>query len=182
MFAKETAYYCLGSEQCVTLVMAVMAATLRIMATIVVSLPHNLTQGRLSWTDLFVHMLLLGRGVSRSNRALTRHDLLGVKPAEILWFSSIFQKLRLPKVFDAQTANCINPFAVAVIRVKTWDLFYGISHTENLLDHLVTEGPMTDAKGSVVLTIRTCTDQKWRVLDILETRGEKACRKFFHHV
>ena len=88
--------------------------------------------------------------------------------------------LHLSKVFDAQNSNCINPFAVDVIRVKTWDLNYGISHTENLLDHLITEGPMIDAKGSVILTIRTCKDQNWRVLDILEATVGNALRKFFH--
>lgn len=83
--------------------------------------------------------------------------------------------------FDAQAASTyINPYAVDVIRTKRKDLVYGISHTEDLLDHLVTEGVMTAAKKSIVLTIRTRKDQNSRVLDILEARGERACRKFFH--
>ncbi|XP_078115723.1 CARD- and ANK-domain containing inflammasome adapter protein [Sander vitreus] len=85
------------------------------------------------------------------------------------------------KGFDAQaTSTYINPYAVDVIRAKRRDLVYGISHTEDLLDLLVTEGVMTAAKRSIVLTIRTRKDQNSRVLDILEARGERACRKFFH--
>ncbi|XP_070689060.1 CARD- and ANK-domain containing inflammasome adapter protein [Pempheris klunzingeri] len=85
------------------------------------------------------------------------------------------------KAFDAQTAsNYINPYAVDVIRAKRRDLIYGISNTKDLLDLLVTEGAMTAAKRSIVLTIRTRKDQNCRVLDILEARGERACRKFFH--
>ncbi|XP_045906758.1 CARD- and ANK-domain containing inflammasome adapter protein [Micropterus dolomieu] len=85
------------------------------------------------------------------------------------------------KGFDAQAAsNYINPYAVDVIRAKRRDLVYGISHTEDLLDLLVTEGVMTAAKRSIVLTIRTRKDQNSRVLDILEAKGERACRKFFH--
>ncbi|XP_040896288.1 CARD- and ANK-domain containing inflammasome adapter protein [Toxotes jaculatrix] len=85
------------------------------------------------------------------------------------------------KNFDAQAAsNYINPYAVDVIRAKRRDLVYGISHTEDLLDLLVTEGVMTAAKRSIVLTIGTRKDQNSRVLDILEARGERACRKFFH--
>ncbi|XP_058494935.1 CARD- and ANK-domain containing inflammasome adapter protein [Solea solea] len=83
--------------------------------------------------------------------------------------------------FDAQTvSNYINPYAVDVIRSKRRDLVYGISHTEDLLDLLVTEGVMTAAKRSIILTIGTRTDQNSRVLDILEARGERACRRFFH--
>ncbi|XP_070765650.1 CARD- and ANK-domain containing inflammasome adapter protein [Enoplosus armatus] len=85
------------------------------------------------------------------------------------------------KGFDAQAAsNYINPYAVDVIRAKRRDLVYGISHTEDLLDLLVTEGVMTAAKRSIVLTIGTRKDQNSRVLDLLEARGERACRKFFH--
>ncbi|KAM9358027.1 CARD- and ANK-domain containing inflammasome adapter protein [Symphorus nematophorus] len=87
----------------------------------------------------------------------------------------------LLKGFDAQAAsNHINPYAVDVIRAKRRDLVYGISHTEDLLDHLVAEGVMTAAKRSVILTIRTRRDQNCRVLDMLEAAGERACRKFFH--
>ncbi|XP_051803192.1 CARD- and ANK-domain containing inflammasome adapter protein [Acanthochromis polyacanthus] len=78
------------------------------------------------------------------------------------------------------TSNYTNPYAVDVIKVKRRDLIYGISHTEDLLDLLVTEGAITAEKRSVVLTIRTHIDQNSRVLDILEARGERACRKFFH--
>ncbi|AWP11304.1 putative ankyrin-1-like [Scophthalmus maximus] len=85
------------------------------------------------------------------------------------------------KGFDPQAlSNYINPYAVDVIRAKREDLIYGISHTEDLLDLLVTAGVMTAAKRSIVLTIRTQKDQNSRVLDILEARGERACRKFFH--
>lgn len=89
--------------------------------------------------------------------------------------------MNILKDFDAQAAsNYINPYAVDVIRAKRNDLVYGISHTEDLLELLVTEGVMTAAKRSIVLTIRTRKDQNSRVLDILEARGERACRKFFH--
>ncbi|XP_035032939.1 CARD- and ANK-domain containing inflammasome adapter protein [Hippoglossus stenolepis] len=89
--------------------------------------------------------------------------------------------LNILKGFDAQAAsNHINPYAVDVIRAKRKDLVYGISHTEDLLDLLVTEGVMTAAKRSIVLSIRTRKEQNSRVLEILEARGERACRKFFH--
>lgn len=82
---------------------------------------------------------------------------------------------------DAQaSSNYINPYAVDVIRAKRSELVYGISHTEDLLDLLVMEGVMTAAKRSIILTIRTRIDQNSRVLDIIEARGERACRKFFH--
>ncbi|XP_071381102.1 CARD- and ANK-domain containing inflammasome adapter protein [Centroberyx affinis] len=82
---------------------------------------------------------------------------------------------------NAQAASSsTNPYAIDVIRVKRRDLVYGISHTEDLLDLLVTEGVMTAAKRSVVLTIRTRAEQNSRVLDLLLARGERACRKFFH--
>lgn len=89
--------------------------------------------------------------------------------------------LKLVKDFDAQTASTyVNPYAVDVIRTKRRDLIYGISHTKDLLDLLVTEGVIPAAKRSVILTIRTRKDQNSRVMDILEARGERACRKFFH--
>ncbi|KAM3876151.1 CARD- and ANK-domain containing inflammasome adapter protein [Diretmus argenteus] len=79
-----------------------------------------------------------------------------------------------------EASNSTNPYAMEVIRAKRRDLVYGISHTEDLLDRLVTEGAMTAVKRSIVLTIRTRQQQNSRVLDILEARGERACRKFFH--
>lgn len=78
------------------------------------------------------------------------------------------------------TSNYMNPYAVDVIRTKRRDLVYGISHTKELLELLITEGVMTAAKRSIILTIRTRKDQNSRVLDVLEARGERACRKFFH--
>ncbi|XP_005479286.2 CARD- and ANK-domain containing inflammasome adapter protein [Oreochromis niloticus] len=85
------------------------------------------------------------------------------------------------KGFESHAAsNSKNPYAVDVIRTKRRDLVYGISHTEDLLNLLVAEGVMTTAKRSIVLSIRTHKDQNSRVLDILEARGERACRKFFH--
>lgn len=82
---------------------------------------------------------------------------------------------------NAQGASdSTNPYAVDVIRAKRRDLVYGISHTEDLLDLLVTEGVITAAKKSIILTIRTREEQNSRVLDILVSRGERACRKFFH--
>lgn len=98
-----------------------------------------------------------------------------------LLVSKRIKMFNILKGFDAQAASSyINPYAVDVIRAKRQDLVYGISHTEDLLDLLVTEGVMTAAKRSIVLTIRTRKDQNCRVLDILEARGERACRKFFH--
>lgn len=77
-------------------------------------------------------------------------------------------------------SNSTNPYAVDVIRAKRRDLIYGISHTENLLNLLVTEGVMTAGKRSIILKIGTRKDQNSRVLDIIVERGERACRKFFH--
>nr|XP_019936155.1 PREDICTED: ankyrin-3-like [Paralichthys olivaceus] len=89
--------------------------------------------------------------------------------------------LNIQNGFDAQaSSNPINPYAVDVIRAKKKYLVNGISHTEDLLDLLVTEGVMTVAKRSIVLTFKTRKDQNSRVLEILEAGGERACRKFFH--
>lgn len=83
--------------------------------------------------------------------------------------------------FKAQAAsNRTNPYAVDVIRAKRNDLVYGISCTEHLLDLLVAEGVVTASKRSIILTLRSRKDQNSRVLEILEARGERACRKFFH--
>ncbi|XP_059922497.1 CARD- and ANK-domain containing inflammasome adapter protein [Gadus macrocephalus] len=73
-----------------------------------------------------------------------------------------------------------NPYAIQVVGSKRSELKYGIWHTEDLLDHLVTEGVVTQAKRSVVLNIRTREEQNSMVLDIMLARGERACRKFFH--
>ena len=70
-----------------------------------------------------------------------------------------------------------NPYAVQVVHAKRSDLKYGIWHTEDLLDLLVTEGVVTQAKRSVVLNTRTREEQNSMVL---VARGERACRKFFH--
>ncbi|CAL8309147.1 unnamed protein product [Lota lota] len=73
-----------------------------------------------------------------------------------------------------------NPYAFEVVSAKRSDLKYGIRHTEDLLDLLVTEGVVTQAKRSVVLNSRTREEQNSMVLDIVLARGERACRKFFH--
>ncbi|XP_028299820.1 CARD- and ANK-domain containing inflammasome adapter protein [Gouania willdenowi] len=89
--------------------------------------------------------------------------------------------MSLPKSLDAQAeSKYTNPYAVDVIRTKRRDLVYGISHTEDLLNLLVTHGVITAVKRSIVLTLRSRKDQNSRILDIVESRGERACRKFFH--
>lgn len=96
----------------------------------------------------------------------------------VCWLQKTFSFPAYLKCFDAQAAsNYINPYSVDVIRAERRDLIYGVSHTENLLDHLVAEGAMTAAKRYIVLTR---IDQNCRVLDKVEARGERACRKFFH--
>lgn len=104
-----------------------------------------------------------------------------VNAPETIYFSGVSKMFNLPKGFHDQAAsNYTNPYAVDVIRAKRSDLVHGISHTEDLLDHLVAEGVITADKRSIVLTIRSRRDQNCRVLDTLEARGERACRKFFH--
>ncbi|XP_046893261.1 CARD- and ANK-domain containing inflammasome adapter protein [Hypomesus transpacificus] len=74
-----------------------------------------------------------------------------------------------------------NPYAIDVIRAKRKDLVSGISHTEDLLDLLVTEGVVPPGKRSVILSsFRTSEERNSRVLDVLVSKGERACRKFFH--
>lgn len=104
-----------------------------------------------------------------------------VSTAENLLSPRVLEMFNTLKRFDAQAAsNYINPYAVDVIWAKREDLAYGISRMEDLLHHLVTEGVITAAKRSIILTIRTNREKNCKILDILEGRGERACRKFFH--
>uniref|UniRef100_A0A8C5FYP1 CARD- and ANK-containing Inflammasome Adaptor Protein n=1 Tax=Gouania willdenowi TaxID=441366 RepID=A0A8C5FYP1_GOUWI len=60
--------------------------------------------------------------------------------------------MSLPKSLDAQAeSKYTNPYAVDVIRTKRRDLVYGISHTEDLLNLLVTHGVITAVKRSILI-------------------------------
>lgn len=96
--------------------------------------------------------------------------------------SRLFKMIHILKDFHkAQAAsNGVNPYAIDVLRTKRKYLVHGISHTEHLLDLLVTEGVITAMKKSIILKFRTRREQNSRVLELLEVTGEWACRKFFH--
>ncbi|KAJ3599409.1 hypothetical protein NHX12_033372 [Muraenolepis orangiensis] len=88
--------------------------------------------------------------------------------------------LNISKGFPRPGVSCSNPYAVDVVSAKRGDLKYGITHTEDLLELLVTEGVVTQAKRIVVLTFGTREERNSAVLDTVLARGERACRKFFH--
>lgn len=73
-----------------------------------------------------------------------------------------------------------NPYAIEVIRTRRKELVCGISNTEDLLDLLVSNGVFLPENRVLVSSITTQEEKNSRMLNILVSRGERACRIFFY--
>ncbi|KAM9283641.1 LOW QUALITY PROTEIN: CARD- and ANK-domain containing inflammasome adapter protein-like [Morus bassanus] len=77
------------------------------------------------------------------------------------------------------TSLFTNPYAIEVLRTKKEELVEGINDTP-LLNWLIDNGIFTPEKKMVMSFYRTRTEKNSRVLDILISQGERACRLFFY--
>nr|XP_034977273.1 ankyrin-3-like [Zootoca vivipara] len=73
-----------------------------------------------------------------------------------------------------------NPYATEVLRTKKNELVDGIRNPDQLLNWLIEHGIFTPEKKMVLSYYRTRTAKNSRVLDILVSQGERACRLFFY--
>ncbi|KAF7690160.1 CARD- and ANK-domain containing inflammasome adapter protein [Silurus meridionalis] len=73
-----------------------------------------------------------------------------------------------------------NPYAIEVIRTRKKELVGGISNTEDLLDLLVFNGVFLPENRVLVSSITAQEEKNSRMLNILMSRGERACRIFFY--
>ncbi|OPJ77009.1 ankyrin-3-like [Patagioenas fasciata monilis] len=73
-----------------------------------------------------------------------------------------------------------NPYAIQVLRTKKEELVEGINDPDYLLNWLTDNGIFTPEKKMVISFYRTRTEKNSRVLDILISQGERACRLFFY--
>ncbi|TTF11759.1 Serine/threonine-protein phosphatase 6 regulatory ankyrin repeat subunit B [Bagarius yarrelli] len=73
-----------------------------------------------------------------------------------------------------------NPYAIEVIRTRKKELVCGISNTEDLLDLLVSNGVFLPEHRVVVSSITAGEEKNSRMLNILVSQGERACRIFFY--
>lgn len=73
-----------------------------------------------------------------------------------------------------------NPYAIEVIRTRRKELVGGISNTEDLLDLLVSNGVLLPENRVLVSSITAQEEKNSRMLNILVSQGERACRIFFY--
>ncbi|GAB0193223.1 CARD- and ANK-domain containing inflammasome adapter protein-like [Grus japonensis] len=78
------------------------------------------------------------------------------------------------------TSLFTNPYAIEVLRTKKEELVEGINDPDHLLNWLIDNGIFTPEKKMVMSFYRTRTEKNARVLDILISQGERACRLFFY--
>ncbi|XP_044158313.1 CARD- and ANK-domain containing inflammasome adapter protein-like [Bufo gargarizans] len=73
-----------------------------------------------------------------------------------------------------------NPYAVDVLKTKKEELIEGIKNPEELINLLVDHGIFSTDKKMVMSYYRTRTEKNSRLVDILLSKGERACRLFFY--
>ncbi|XP_051481070.1 CARD- and ANK-domain containing inflammasome adapter protein-like [Apus apus] len=73
-----------------------------------------------------------------------------------------------------------NPYAIEVLRTKKEELVDGINDPDHLLNWLIDNCIFTPEKKMVMSSYRTRTEKNSRVLDMLISQGERACRLFFY--
>ncbi|XP_062974220.1 CARD- and ANK-domain containing inflammasome adapter protein-like [Elgaria multicarinata webbii] len=78
------------------------------------------------------------------------------------------------------TSMFTNPYAIEVLRTKKNELVEGINNPDHLLNWLIENGVLTPEKKMVLSYYRTRTAKNSRVLDMLASQGERACRLFFY--
>ncbi|XP_069498178.1 CARD- and ANK-domain containing inflammasome adapter protein-like [Ambystoma mexicanum] len=78
------------------------------------------------------------------------------------------------------TSLFTNPYAIEVLKTKKQDLVEDINNTDHLLNWLIDNGILSPDKKLLLSTYRSRTEKNARLLDILVTQGERACRLFFY--
>ncbi|XP_065528614.1 CARD- and ANK-domain containing inflammasome adapter protein-like [Lathamus discolor] len=78
------------------------------------------------------------------------------------------------------TSLFTNPYAIEVLKTKKEELVEGITHPDHLLNWLIDNGVFTPEKKMVMSFYRTRAEKNSRVLDLLMSHGERACRLFFY--
>ncbi|KAM6124599.1 CARD- and ANK-domain containing inflammasome adapter protein-like [Pterocles gutturalis] len=78
------------------------------------------------------------------------------------------------------TSLFTNPYAIEVLQTKKEELVEGIKDPDCLLNWLIDNGIFTPEKKMVMSFYRTRTEKNLRVLNILISQGERACRLFFY--
>uniref|UniRef100_A0A672Q0S5 Ankyrin-1-like n=1 Tax=Sinocyclocheilus grahami TaxID=75366 RepID=A0A672Q0S5_SINGR len=73
-----------------------------------------------------------------------------------------------------------NPYAIEVIRMKKNELVSGILNTDDLLDLLISNGVLQPDSRALMSSITVREEKNSRMLNILISRGERACRIFFY--
>lgn len=72
-----------------------------------------------------------------------------------------------------------NPYAVDVVKTMKNELIEGIQDPDSLISWLVDYDVFTPDKKMIMSYYRTRTEKNSRLLDILMSKGERACRLFF---
>ncbi|XP_015268404.1 PREDICTED: ankyrin-1-like [Gekko japonicus] len=78
------------------------------------------------------------------------------------------------------TSMFTNPYAIEVLRTKKDELAEGINNPDHLVNWLIDNGILTPEKKMALSHYRTRIAKNSRVLDILISQGERACRLFFY--
>ncbi|CAM4594097.1 unnamed protein product [Lepidochelys olivacea] len=73
-----------------------------------------------------------------------------------------------------------NPYAIEVLKTKKEELVEGINNPDHILNWMIDNGIFTPEKKIVMSYYRTRIAKNSRVLDILVSQGERACRLFFY--
>lgn len=73
-----------------------------------------------------------------------------------------------------------NPYAIEVLKSKKNELADGINNPDHFLNWLIENGIFTSEKKMVLSHYRTRIAKNSRVLDMLVSQGERACRLFFY--
>ncbi|KAJ6662578.1 hypothetical protein lerEdw1_011715 [Lerista edwardsae] len=73
-----------------------------------------------------------------------------------------------------------NPYAIEVMRIKKNELVEGISNPDLLLQWLIDNDLLAPEKKMVLSHYRTRIAKNSRILDLLVSQGERACRLFFY--
>ncbi|XP_053326316.1 CARD- and ANK-domain containing inflammasome adapter protein-like [Spea bombifrons] len=90
---------------------------------------------------------------------------------------STVSMVQLPTV--PSTGLFANPYAIEVLKTKKQELVDGIQNPDNLLSWLVDHGIFSPGKKVAMSYYKTRTEKNSRLLDILVSKGERACRLFF---
>lgn len=80
----------------------------------------------------------------------------------------------------SSTTTTVNPYAVEVIKAKKEELVEGILNTDKLLELLVDHGVISHDQRLAVSCIQAREEKNFKILNMLTSRGERACRIFFY--